>query len=106
MHTTHTFVDAFGIEITYYVWQAEPAQAPDSAPQTRPRGVVQIAHGVGEYALRYTGPRTSRGPATPSTPTTTAATGRRGSPSGVKARAGSAISGPAACGRLRMQFVS
>lgn len=54
MHTTHTFVDAFGVEITYYVWQAEPAQAPDSTPQTRPRGVVQIAHGVGEYALRYT----------------------------------------------------
>ncbi|WP_121371974.1 alpha/beta hydrolase [Frondihabitans australicus] len=41
--TDRTYVDAFGVEITYYVW---------AAPS--PRGVVQLAHGVGEYALRYT----------------------------------------------------
>ncbi|GAA4679491.1 alpha/beta hydrolase [Frondihabitans cladoniiphilus] len=43
-----TFVDAHGVTIHYYVWHA--AAAATDAP---PRGVVQIAHGVGEYALRY-----------------------------------------------------
>nr|WP_239451900.1 alpha/beta hydrolase [Frondihabitans sp. PAMC 28766] len=38
----HEFVDAHGVVISYYVWRAPEA-----------RGVVQIAHGVGEYALRY-----------------------------------------------------
>jgi alpha-beta hydrolase superfamily lysophospholipase len=38
----YEFVDAHGVTITYYVWRA-----------ANPRGVVQIAHGVGEYALRY-----------------------------------------------------
>lgn len=37
-----TFVDAEGVTIHYYVW----------APGT-PKGVVQIVHGVGEYATRY-----------------------------------------------------
>jgi len=37
-----TFVDAGGVTVHYYVWRA---------PQ--PRAVVQIAHGLGEYALRY-----------------------------------------------------
>jgi len=36
------FVDAHGVTIHAYAWRA-----------VRPRGVVQIAHGVGEYALRY-----------------------------------------------------
>lgn len=37
-----TFVDAHGVTIHYYVW----------APG-RPKAVVQLAHGVGEHALRY-----------------------------------------------------
>ncbi len=38
----YTFVDAEGVTIHYYVWRAGT-----------PRGVVQIVHGVGEYATRY-----------------------------------------------------
>ncbi|GAA4267186.1 alpha/beta hydrolase [Frondihabitans peucedani] len=38
----YEFVDAHGVTIHYYAWKA-----------AKPRGVVQIAHGVGEYALRY-----------------------------------------------------
>ena len=38
----HTFVDAQGVTIHYYVWKA-----------AKPRAVVQIVHGVGEYATRY-----------------------------------------------------
>lgn len=41
--TVPTYTDASGIVITYYVW-----------PVDAPRAVVQIAHGVGEHALRYT----------------------------------------------------
>ncbi|MFF1571458.1 alpha/beta fold hydrolase [Leifsonia sp. NPDC058292] len=37
-----TFTDARGTAITYDVWPVE-----------RPRGVVQVAHGVGEHAARY-----------------------------------------------------
>lgn len=37
-----TFVDAKGVKIHYYTWSA-----------TRPKGVMQIAHGLGEYAGRY-----------------------------------------------------
>lgn len=37
-----TFVDAQGVTIHYYIW----------APG-RPKAVVQLAHGVGEHALRY-----------------------------------------------------
>ncbi len=40
--TEHTFVDAGGVTIHYYVWKADA-----------PRGVVQLLHGVGEYATRY-----------------------------------------------------
>ncbi len=40
--TASTFVDADGVTIHYYVWRAE-----------HPRAVVQLLHGVGEYALRY-----------------------------------------------------
>lgn len=38
----HTFVDDHGITVHYSVWRSD-----------RPRAVVQIAHGVGEYATRY-----------------------------------------------------
>ncbi|MCU1475416.1 MAG: lysophospholipase [Subtercola sp.] len=37
-----TFIDESGVSITYYVWAVE-----------RPRGIVQISHGLGEYATRY-----------------------------------------------------
>jgi alpha-beta hydrolase superfamily lysophospholipase len=37
-----TIVDAEGVTLHYYVWEAES-----------PRAVVHIAHGVGEHALRY-----------------------------------------------------
>jgi alpha-beta hydrolase superfamily lysophospholipase len=37
-----TFTDAEGIEITFYEW-----------PVAEPRAVVQIAHGLGEHAMRY-----------------------------------------------------
>jgi len=37
-----TFTDAHGVVVHYYVW----------SPGT-PRAVVQLAHGVGEHALRY-----------------------------------------------------
>ena len=40
--TAHTFVDAYGVTIHYYVWEADA-----------PRAVVQLVHGVGEYATRY-----------------------------------------------------
>jgi alpha-beta hydrolase superfamily lysophospholipase len=39
-----TYTDVYGVTITYYVW-----------PVQSPRGVVQVAHGVGEHARRYTG---------------------------------------------------
>ncbi|MCU1483095.1 MAG: alpha/beta fold hydrolase [Subtercola sp.] len=37
-----TFIDESGVAIAYYVWAVE-----------RPRGIVQISHGLGEYASRY-----------------------------------------------------
>lgn len=37
--------DAHGVEICCYEWPADP--------RVEPQGVVQIAHGVGEHALRY-----------------------------------------------------
>ncbi|MGV8894848.1 MAG: alpha/beta hydrolase [Rhodoglobus sp.] len=37
-----TFTDAQGITIHYYVWKS-----------ATPKGVVQLAHGIGEHALRY-----------------------------------------------------
>lgn len=40
--TDRTFVDASGVTIHYYTWTA-PA----------PKGVLQVAHGLGEYATRY-----------------------------------------------------
>lgn len=40
--TERTFVDAEGVTIYYYTW---------AAPQ--PKAVLQIAHGLGEYAGRY-----------------------------------------------------
>src|SRR6187399_553490 len=38
----YTFEDAEGVSIHYYVWRA-----------SSPKAVVQIVHGVGEYATRY-----------------------------------------------------
>lgn len=38
----YTFQDAEGVSIHYYVWRA-----------ATPKAVVQIVHGVGEYATRY-----------------------------------------------------
>ncbi|MFP7761978.1 alpha/beta hydrolase [Marisediminicola sp. LYQ134] len=38
----HTFTDAHGVVVHYYQWKTG-----------KPRGVVQIAHGLGEYAARY-----------------------------------------------------
>jgi alpha-beta hydrolase superfamily lysophospholipase len=40
--THETFIDAGGVTIHYYTWKA-----------TKPRAVMQIAHGLGEYASRY-----------------------------------------------------
>ena len=37
-----TFTDSHGVEITFYEW-----------PVASPRGVVQVAHGLGEHARRY-----------------------------------------------------
>nr|WP_323741659.1 alpha/beta hydrolase [Curtobacterium sp. VKM Ac-2865] len=37
-----SFVDAHGVEIVYSTWRAG-----------RPKGIVQLAHGVGEHSLRY-----------------------------------------------------
>jgi alpha-beta hydrolase superfamily lysophospholipase len=42
IRTEHTFVDAHGVTIHYYVWPAD-----------EPRAIVQLLHGVGEYATRY-----------------------------------------------------
>jgi alpha-beta hydrolase superfamily lysophospholipase len=36
------FVDAHGVVVHYYVWEAK-----------QPRAVLQLAHGLGEYAKRY-----------------------------------------------------
>lgn len=38
----YEFTDAHGVTVHYYVWKA-----------ATPKAVVQIAHGLGEYALRY-----------------------------------------------------
>ena len=38
----HEFVDAHGVTIQWYVWRA-----------ARPKGIVQVVHGLGEHALRY-----------------------------------------------------
>ena len=38
----YTFEDAEGVSIHYYVWRA-----------SSPKAVVQIVHGLGEYAVRY-----------------------------------------------------
>ena len=42
MREERTFVDADGVTIHFYVWKAG-----------KPRGVVQLAHGLGEHAKRY-----------------------------------------------------
>lgn len=40
--TAHSYVDAHNVTIHYYVWRAP-----------KPKAVVQLAHGLGEHALRY-----------------------------------------------------
>lgn len=40
--THETFVDRDGVTIHYYAWKAK-----------KPRAVIQLAHGLGEYASRY-----------------------------------------------------
>ncbi len=42
VRSDHSYVDAHGITIHYYAWKA-----------AKPRGVVQICHGLGEHAGRY-----------------------------------------------------
>jgi alpha-beta hydrolase superfamily lysophospholipase len=42
--TDRTFVDAKGVTIHYYTWAAK-----------NPKGVLQLVHGLGEYATRYEG---------------------------------------------------
>jgi alpha-beta hydrolase superfamily lysophospholipase len=42
VRSDHTYVDAHGVTIHYYVWKS---------PQQR--AIVQLAHGLGEHALRY-----------------------------------------------------
>jgi len=44
-YNTHTFTASDGEEICYYKWEKNP--------ETHLRGVVQIAHGIGEHAARY-----------------------------------------------------
>lgn len=39
---TKTYLDAQGVEITYYIW-----------PVVNPKAIVQIAHGLGDHARRY-----------------------------------------------------
>lgn len=40
--TEHSYIDAFGVEIFYYVW-----------PAAKPKAVLQLTHGLGDHALRY-----------------------------------------------------
>jgi len=42
IRSDHTYVDAEGVTIHYYAWVA-----------SKPKGVIQIVHGLGEHALRY-----------------------------------------------------
>jgi len=39
------FIDSFGVTIHYHRW----------SPKATPRAVIQLAHGLGEHALRYEG---------------------------------------------------
>ncbi len=41
-HTHHTFTDAQGVTIHYYVWDAP-----------KPKAILQLTHGLGDHALRY-----------------------------------------------------
>ncbi len=42
VRSDHSYVDAQGVSISYYVWTVPKAKA-----------VIQLAHGLGEHALRY-----------------------------------------------------
>lgn len=57
-HETFTYTDAEGVEITAYRWvPGAPSHDTDviagALDGAEPVGVVQISHGLGEYALRY-----------------------------------------------------
>ncbi|CAN5331537.1 alpha/beta hydrolase [soil metagenome] len=41
-HSDHTFTDAQGVRIHYYVWDAP-----------KPKAILQLTHGLGDHALRY-----------------------------------------------------
>ena len=41
--TDDIFIDSFGVTIHYHRW----------SPKKKPAAIVQIAHGLGEHALRY-----------------------------------------------------
>lgn len=41
-HSDHTFIDAQGVTIHYYVWDAP-----------KPKAILQLTHGLGDHALRY-----------------------------------------------------
>ena len=41
-HTDHSFIDAQGVTIHYYVWDAP-----------KPKAIIQLTHGLGDHALRY-----------------------------------------------------
>lgn len=40
--SNHSYVDAHGVRIHYYVWEAP-----------EPKGMLQLTHGLGDHALRY-----------------------------------------------------
>jgi alpha-beta hydrolase superfamily lysophospholipase len=50
--TDHQFVDAEGVTIHYHSWVA-PVSKGAASKGAPPKGVVQIAHGLGDYAARY-----------------------------------------------------
>jgi len=41
--TDDIFIDSFGVTIHYHVW----------SPAKKAKAIVQLAHGLGEHALRY-----------------------------------------------------
>lgn len=53
-HPRHdiTYVDAHGIEISAYAWLPDPTDLAN-LEASEPIAAVQIAHGIGEHALRY-----------------------------------------------------
>lgn len=59
-YTTFDYTDAYGVELRAYVWLPSGSAATNdtdvvasSALTSEPHAIVQIAHGIGEHALRY-----------------------------------------------------